>query len=115
MSSPPAWATARAQAPPALITSEYDIPADADVQFCQNSDKRLTKRMGLIKSKVGFGVDYKWKPNVLYSIDFIDTQNTQVETTSVYKIRENVSIQSKVENALKKKERNYNVGVQYNF
>ncbi len=87
----------------------------ADVQFCLNSDKRLTKRMGLIKSKVGFGVDYKWKPNMLYSVDFIDTQNTQVETTSVYKLRDNISIQSKVENALKKKERNYNLGVQYNF
>lgn len=86
-----------------------------DLQFRQNGTGKLTKRMGIIKSKVGVGVDYKWKNNVLYSVDVIDTQKTQVETTSLYKIKENIALQSKVENALKKKERNYNVGIQYQF
>jgi len=86
-----------------------------DLQFCQNGTGKLSKRMGIIKSKVGFGVDYKWKKNVLYSVDVIDTHDTQVETTSLYKLKGNIAIQSKVENALKKKERNYNVGIQYAF
>jgi len=86
-----------------------------DFQFSQNGTGKLTKRMGIIKSKVGVGVDYKWKENMLYSVDIIDTQKTQVETTSIYKIKDNISLQSKVENALKKKERNYNVGIQYQF
>ncbi len=87
-----------------------------DAQICQKTEgSRLTKRMGIIKSKVGFGADYQWKKNVLYSVDLIDTHDTQVETTSVYKLKNNISLQSKVENALKKKERNYNVGIQYAF
>ncbi|HBC74462.1 MAG TPA: hypothetical protein DC017_06330 [Candidatus Wallbacteria bacterium] len=87
-----------------------------DAQICQkNEGSRLTKRMGIIRSKIGFGADYQWKKNVLYSVDLIDTQDTQVETTSVYKLKNNISLQSKVENALKKKERNYNVGIQYAF
>ncbi len=86
-----------------------------DAQFRQNGKGRLVKRMGIIKSKVGFGLDYRWKKNVLYSVDIIDTHDTQVETTSVYKLKNNISLQSKVENALKKKERNYNVGIQYAF
>ena len=86
-----------------------------DAQFSQNGKGPLTKRMGIIKSKVGFGIDYQWKKNVLYSVDIIDTHDTQVETTSIYKLKNNISLQSKVENALKKKERNYNVGIQYAF
>ncbi|HOT74669.1 MAG TPA: MlaD family protein [Candidatus Wallbacteria bacterium] len=86
-----------------------------DAQICQDGGGKLIKRMGIIKSKVGIGVDYKWKKNVLYSVDLIDTHDTQVETTSVYKLKNNISLQSKVENALKKKERNYNVGIQYAF
>ncbi|HNY12467.1 MAG TPA: MlaD family protein [Candidatus Wallbacteria bacterium] len=87
----------------------------ADLQLCQDGKGVFTKRFGIIKSKVGFGVDYKWNKKSTYSVNFIDTHDTEVETISTYKIREGLAFKSKVENALKKKERNYNVGIQYAF
>lgn len=86
-----------------------------DLQLSQDGKGVFTKRFGIIKSKVGLGIDYKWNKKSTYSVDFIDTHDTQVETTSTYKIREGLAFKSKVENALRKKERNYNVGIQYAF
>jgi phospholipid/cholesterol/gamma-HCH transport system substrate-binding protein len=73
----------------------------------------LTGRFGVIKSKMGFGLDYKWK-NAITKIDVIDTQNTKVDTTTLYNFWENMDLLSRTEDILSS-DREYNVGVRYHF
>lgn len=71
-------------------------------------------RVGIIKSKMGVGFDYSFMKNSLSMIDIIDTRDTTVDSTSLYRVGSGVSILTRVEDALSKA-REYNVGLRYDF
>jgi len=73
----------------------------------------LSGRVGIIKSKMGIGLDYKWK-NSTTMIDIIDTRNAKIDSTTLYSFWENIDILSRTEDILNS-EREYNLGVRYHF
>ena len=74
----------------------------------------LSGRFGVIKSKIGIGIDYKWK-NTKTMIDIIDTQDTKVDSTTLYSFWENMDLLSRTEDILDPDNRAYNIGVRYHF
>lgn len=75
---------------------------------------QVKPRVGIIKSRMGVGFDYSFMKNSLSMIDIIDTRDTTVDSTSLYRVGQNVSLLTRVEDALSR-DREYNVGLRYDF
>lgn len=92
-----------------------DIGGDPNfnLQLARDANSKLVKRGGVISSKVGLGVDYQWAEDITYSIDVIDTRNTQGRFTTSFTVKPGLKLQLRVDDITNKKDVNF--GVEYKF
>ncbi len=103
----------------ALRMGVRDIGHGSELDFTLGSGPlrfmpAVKPRFGIIKSKMGVGFDYSLMKNSLTMVDIIDTRNTKVDSTSLYRLGHGMSLLTRVEDALNDG-REYNVGVRYDF
>ncbi len=92
-----------------------DIGGDPlfNLMLAKDANNRLVKRAGVISSKVGVGVDYKWAEDITYSVDVIDTRKSQTRFTTSYAVRPGMQFQLRVDDVTDKK--NLNFAIEYKF
>lgn len=84
-----------------------------NLQLARDANTRLIKRGGVVSSKVGIGVDYQWAEDITYSLDVIDTRNTQGRFTTSFTFKPGLRLQLRVDDITNKKDVNF--GVEYKF
>ncbi|MBF0407266.1 MAG: MCE family protein [Candidatus Riflebacteria bacterium] len=92
-----------------------DIGGDPlfNLMLARDAQSKLIKRGGVISSKVGLGVDYRWADNISYSVDFIDTRDPKVRFTSAYIFKPGLILQLRVDDIAREKDINF--GLEYKF
>ncbi len=92
-----------------------DIGGDPlfNLQLARDAQSKLVKRAGIISSKVGIGVDYRWAEDITYSLDVIDTRKSYARFTTSYAIKPGINLQLRVDDITKDKEVNF--GLEYKF
>lgn len=92
-----------------------DIGGDPlfNLMVAKDAQQYLVKRAGIISSKVGLGIDYRWADDVKFSLDFIDTRDPTLRFTSNYMIREGLNLQLRIDDITDKKDVNF--ALEYRF
>ena len=87
--------------------------SDTNVMLARDANTKFIKRAGLIRSKVGLGVDYKLSKDLGLSLDVIDTKDTQIRVKARYLINEHITFELRVDDAADHEELNF--GLEYLF
>ncbi|HNV70871.1 MAG TPA: hypothetical protein PKO06_14310, partial [Candidatus Ozemobacteraceae bacterium] len=92
-----------------------DIGGDPlfNLMLARDAQSKLVKRAGIISSKVGVGIDYRWAEDITYSLDVIDTRKSYARFTTSYMVKPGVNLQLRVDDITKDKEVNF--GLEYKF
>lgn len=70
-----------------------------NVMLARDANTKFIKRAGVMKSKVGIGADYKFSPNLMLSVDVIDTKDTQIRAKASYILNEHITFELRVDDA----------------
>jgi phospholipid/cholesterol/gamma-HCH transport system substrate-binding protein len=84
-----------------------------NMMVARGADGNFVRRAGIISSKVGLGVDYKFAKELLLSVDFIDTTDSEVRLKAGYLLNENIKFELRVDDVVD--DRDVNFGLEYKF
>lgn len=92
-----------------------DVGNDNDINamLARDADTRFIKRAGIMKSKVGIGVDYKVAKDLMLSVDLIDTKDSEVRLKASYLINEHITFELRLDDAADDEKINF--GLEYVF
>ena len=86
---------------------------DFNLMLVKDANTKFLKKIGLMKSKIGLGVDYKFGENLMLGVDVIDTKDTEIRVKASYIINEHVTFELRIDDAADKEQINF--GLEYLF
>lgn len=92
-----------------------DIGGDPlfNLMATRDANGRLIKRAGIISSKVGLGLDYRWAEDITHSIDIMDTRRSKTRFTTSYAIKPGIAFQLRIDDVTDQKDVNF--ALEYKF
>ena len=84
-----------------------------NAMLARDANTRFIKRAGIMKSKIGLGIDYLLANNFELSVNVIDTKDTEVQVLSKYRFNEHVAFEVRVDDA--NDDEKLNFGMEYVF
>ena len=87
--------------------------SDINVMLARDANTNFIKRAGIMKSKVGIGVDYMLSKDIGLSLDLIDTKDSEIRLKARYVINEHVTFELRVDDAAEDEQLNF--GLEYIF
>lgn len=86
---------------------------DLNAMLARDADTKLIKRAGIMKSKVGVGLDYLPAKNLGVSLDLIDTSNSEIRLKARYILNDHVTFELRIDDAADDEKINF--GLEYVF
>jgi phospholipid/cholesterol/gamma-HCH transport system substrate-binding protein len=86
---------------------------DINAMLARDANTKFIKRAGIMKSKVGIGVDYKVAKDLMLSVDLIDTKDSEVRLKASYLINEHITFELRLDDAADDEKINF--GLEYVF
>ncbi len=92
-----------------------DVGNDNDINamLARDANTKFIKRAGIMKSKVGIGVDYLVAKDLSLSLDLIDTKDSKVRLKARYIINEHITFELRIDDAADDEKINF--GLEYIF
>lgn len=84
-----------------------------NMMVARGADGKFVRRAGIISSKVGAGIDYKFAKELMLSVDFIDTTDSEIRFKAGYLLNENIRFELRVDDIVDN--RDVNFGLEYQF
>ncbi len=86
---------------------------DLNAMLARDANTKLVKRAGIMRAKVGVGVDYKLAKDLTLTLDVIDTKDTQVNVKARYFINNHLALELRLDDAADDEQVNF--GLEYVF